>query len=102
MRLRDGKGSDKGVTIYNATIEKLLPFLIQSLKTAGYQGSWRVEDPSLTTQLLETVKSFDPIPNKPCCHTCHEPLKIGDHVISIRTGGSPNQYHKACYERTLH
>jgi len=101
LRLRDGTGRDRGVTVYNATIEKLLPFLIQSLKTAGYQGTWRIEDPPLT-QFLEAVRSFDPIPNKPSCHKCGEALLTGQKVISIKSEHRHRIYHESCYESTLH
>jgi hypothetical protein len=96
------KGECRGMTIYNVKVEKILPIIIQSLKAAGYKGTWGAEDPPLTTQLLETIKSFDPIPKDPCCPKCQQPLKAGDRVISIEGKYRCSIYHESCYESTLH
>jgi hypothetical protein len=105
LGLRGCRGNgryNRGITVYGTSPEQLLLFLIQALKTAGYQGSWRVEDPSLTTQFVATVKSFDPIPKKPCCPKCQKPLLIGDEVVSVETQHRSRVYHIGCYESTLH
>jgi hypothetical protein len=102
LRLSDFRGHDIGITVYGTSPEQLLPFLVQSLKTAGYQGSWRVEDPPLTTQLVALVKSLDPVP-KPCCVRCGKNLLIGQKIISVKGGLSRRKiYHESCYLSTLH
>lgn len=92
------EGHGRGITVYNATVEKILPIVIEALKTAGYYGSWGVEDPPLTTQILTTLRSFDPLPKEPYCHRCKQPLKVGDEVISIHTEYRNHIYHVSCYE----
>jgi len=101
LRLSDCRGHDIEIIICGTSPQEILPFLISSLKTAGYQGSWRVEDPSLTTQFMALVRSFEPIPNKPCCHKCQQPLQIGQEIISVGTNKS-RHYHSLCYESTFH
>jgi hypothetical protein len=101
LRQSDFRGHDRGITVYNVTVEKILPILIEALKTAGYEGSWRIEEPPLTTQFLATVKRFDPV-SLPKCHKCKQPLKIGNKVVSIKTEGRPKIYHEDCCSMTLH
>jgi hypothetical protein len=101
LRLSDGKGHDVGIVVYDTSPEQLLPFLISSLKAAGYKGSYRKEDPSFTTQFLSVVRSFEPKPNKPCCHKCQQPLEIGQEIISVGTN-KPRHFHSLCYESTFH
>lgn len=102
VRLKDIQGHETSITVYHATPEELLPFLTQALKTAGYQGTWREEAPSLKAQLLETVRSFDPMPmTKPCCCKCHEAFKVGDVVVSVRREHGNHRYHQSCYQSTF-
>ena len=103
LRLSDGKGHDLAIIVYDTSPEQLVSFLVQSLKTGGYQGSWRVEDPSLTTQFMAVVKSFHAasLP-KPCCHKCGKDLLIGQEIISVGTKGKGRHYHSLCYESTFH
>lgn len=98
LRLSDKKGHDLAIVVYDTSPEPLASFLVQSLKTAGYQGSWRVEDPSLSTQFMAVVRSFSPVSlPKPCCHKCQQPLEIGQEIISIGTN-KPRHYHAKCYQ----
>ena len=97
LRLSDGRGHDVGIIVSHSSPEEILPFLISALKTAGYEGSYRIEDPSLRTQFTALLKSLEPIPNKPSCHKCQKAFRIGDEVVSIGTKGKPKHFHSECY-----
>jgi len=104
LRVKDNRGlSERGIRIHNVTVEKILPILIEDLKTRGLQGSWRVEDPPLTTQLVALAKRLDPLSlPKPSCQKCGKDLEVGQEIISLGTKGRRRHYHSLCYESTFH